>query len=510
MEIRMKTRGIQVLAVCALVGTAVQSWAGESFQNLLNRVPGTANVLLLVDVNAVHKSRLGVKEGWEKQHEQNYTAGIASIPPFVNKLVMGSYQDPVALENLWQVAVADIDMKPSINDIAQREGGTADQLAGQPIVLSPRQAYFTLFGPQTVGVMRPANRQETARWLRFASRSTQPAVSPYLQSAAATMGDRAHLVLAFDTADILDLAGLRNRLKQCKALADKPDQVDRLAKLFAGLKGARFTIWVDDVINGDLRLDFSDSVDGTAAEVKAVVLEALNNIGLRIADLDKWLLRAPEDKALTYRGMLTQNSLRRLLTPILTPAAAPAGGKMFSTAQPGQTITSQPQDVKTMASQRYFHSTSSLLDDLRNDSANTYNRLAYLHNKYSQMIDALPMLNVDPELLDWGAKVSSTLRALGNLTGNTAAFNRMMTNNMSTSTVYTPNAYSATSFGPGWNSQYSLGGYQQYDNRRDLSNYIAAAGLNESAVRLETWKNIDDATSKVRRDMTSKYNVEFK
>jgi hypothetical protein len=38
---------------------------------------------------------------------------------------------------------------------------------------------------------------------------------------------------------------------------------------------------------------------------------------------------------------------------------------------------------------------------------------------------------------------------------------------------------------------------------------MAAARGNETNVRIQTWRNIDDAQADIRRKMTAKYNVEF-
>src|SRR5438128_444025 len=68
-----------------------------SLDDLLIRVPDQANALLVVDVPALHKSRMGVRENWAKRHERQFMAGVASIPPSVQRVVLAAEVNPSTL-----------------------------------------------------------------------------------------------------------------------------------------------------------------------------------------------------------------------------------------------------------------------------------------------------------------------------------------------------------------------------------------------------------------------------
>jgi len=60
------------------------------------------------------------------------------------------------------------------------------------------------------------------------------------------------------------------------------------------------------------------------------------------------------------------------------------------------------------------------------------------------------------------------------------------------------------------------GGYTYYQpnyayvsNYGQITNLMAAGVTDEKAMRDQTWKNIDDSSSQIRRKMTAKYQVEF-
>src|SRR5262249_2003605 len=160
------------------------------------------------------------------------------------------------------IGVAEFREKVTPEQIAQAEAGGVDTLAGQPVVLSPRNAYYTTFGPQLVGVSRPANRQDMGRWVRFPKSNTKPGPSPSLQTATARGGGVPQCVLALDTTDVSALAGVRQRLSEAKALTGKGVDRERLAKVLASTRGVRLAITVDDDITGELRLDFDEPVEG--------------------------------------------------------------------------------------------------------------------------------------------------------------------------------------------------------------------------------------------------------
>ena len=69
-------------------------------------------------------------------------------------------------------SAAPIDM----DQLAQREQSTIQDLNGAPAVLSARNCYFVKLDESLIGVVSPAFRQTTARWVRETARTPRSVV----------------------------------------------------------------------------------------------------------------------------------------------------------------------------------------------------------------------------------------------------------------------------------------------------------------------------------------------
>jgi len=490
--------------------------AGE-FEDLLKRVPEQANSLLLVDVQAIHASPLALRKNWAKKHQQDYLAGVSRLPPNANKVVVAASFNPSTLDHGWKIGLVELQQDIDMSKVAQAEAGTLDKVAGQAVVLSPRNAYYLRVAPKIKGMMHPANRQELARWVRFSNRNSTVVLSPYLKQAAARVGAATPIVMALDLTDILDPEGVRDRLKTSKALAklSKGMGLDQLAELLSSLKGMTVAMTLEDGINGEIRLDFAQPVDVLSAVAMPLVLEALARMGAAIDDLEHWSGQA-SGKALVLKGKLSERGARELLSPFLSPTVTAENRSPYASkalVKPGVDPKPEPQgDPAAVASQRYFRSIVTLLTDVRREKATTFQQVAFWVNQYAQKIDELPMLNVDEELLKYGASVSSTLRAMANLSQTTSMRNAALSSQKQNVLVDTGGA---VNYGYRYGYRGSAG-YQYYvpnlnyvNNHGAIHNMMASGTASEVTIRTQTWANIDQATTDVRRKMVQKYQVEF-
>jgi hypothetical protein len=130
------------------------------------------------------------------------------------------------------------------------------------------------------------------------------------------------------------------------------------------------------------------------------------------------------------------------------------------------------------------------------------------------------MLHVDPDLIAYGAQVSSALRGLSN--NSRAALSQQQFQKMNAVEALTsvPVTYGAAYGGGGYANPYYGGGWGWgygvtvpqsviANNYGTVNNLMAITAGNEAAVRRETLKNIADATTQMRQKMTQKYQVEF-
>jgi hypothetical protein len=492
------------MSLAILLGST--NFVAAQFPPLLRRVPEQANAILLMDLQALKSSRIGIAEKWAARHKENHLAGVSTIPPNVQQLVIAANINHSTLHDTWKIAIAQLSKSMNVAELASAEHGSVDKVAGQSVVLSPRNAYFVPFAPKVAGMMRPANRQELARWLQFAKQSKDIALSPYLKGAISKIGPENQIVMAMDMDELLDEGGVAFRLKNMRSLAGQNVDYNRLTKVIASLKGATLTISATDSVTGEVRIDFSELVEPLAKFAKPMVLEVLDRLGAHIADLQEWDAQALGTQII-LSGKVTETGARQMLLPLLTPAAR---------------ITSEPessaqisQDPKAAASLRYFKSVKTLLDDLQVQKVKTYKNMAYLLNKYAQSIDEMPMLNVDEMLLKYGAGISATLRGMSSLALGTLDRNNFLEANK-TEGFFNYNAapYSGYGYSGPWGSGYGWGqGY--YPGTGFASNYTALGNaqgigeMNERGTRQDAWNQINEATTQVRRAMTEKYQVEF-
>jgi hypothetical protein len=467
-------------------------FAYGQFADLLKRVPDDANAILLVDVDAVHKSPIGRKESWTKRHKEDYLAGVAAIPPTVKQLVLGAQINTTTLHDTWKIGVVKLNHEMTLGQMTSEHPGSVDNVAGQPVVLGPKSTtYYVPFAPATVGLLRPANRQQLARWINFVRQNKQIAISPYLQEAAASVDDAGQVIMAIDLAYVLDPAGVNMRLRNTRTLAGKQVDFDALTKLITGLRGLKLVLRADESISGQFRIDFSNSVESLEPYAKPLILESMDRMGMHVDDVQDWTART-DGNTIILEGKVTVTGARQLLSPLLTP-----GMRVHNEAveSPGQQLS---QDPHITASVRYFKSITTLLDDLQKSKVKTFRHMAYMLNKYAESIDELPMLNVDDGLLKFGAWVSQNLRGMSSGALSTNERNNFLEANM------TEGVYSYGGYGTGY-----LPGYGISSNYTALGNIEGIGVSQEKMNRAQVWNAINDAIRQVRTQMTQKYQVEF-
>jgi len=487
----------------ALLLLANQGVAADQLDDLLRKVPDRANTVVVIEREAILRSPLAARLGWAKKSEADYLAGISAIPPGASKLVFAAQLVPGSLGSSWVIGLMQMKNDVSIAEVARREKHSVDNLAGFPVVLCPRDAYFVEMGPRLVGTMHPANRQELARWLRSIKRSSQPTLTPYLQQAVGNGSDQSQIVLAIDTLDMVDTKEIRAHLGQSKVLAGQNVELDAAAKVLAGLRGLRLVISINDGIHGELHLDFADSITPIAPFVKPLLLETLDHMGAALDQLGSWNA-APADTSAVLTGTLSPRTLRQVLSFFHTP---PPTQGFESVRQPE--IVPPPGDPKAVASQRYFRSIQTMLNDLAEIKSKTYIGIAYWYEKYAKDIDQFPMLNVDPELLNYGLGVSVMLRSIAGSLRGAPIQNELLDQYKGQASFSTPGYYNYR-VGPGYAYAWGYpGSYWEVNNYNEVIRAQSQAAAAGNEARKTAWNLVLEKTNIIRQRMVVKYHVEF-
>lgn len=223
---------------------------------------------------------------------------------------------------------------------------------------------------------------------------------------------------------------------------------------------------------------------------------------MAIADINKWTFTA-NGQTIKAEGQLSDEGLRQLISLLQAPSAVgPAQAE--GDAQPAAADASGSlKSSMASASRRYFAEVAAILDGIRPGSS-LGDQSGWL-SRDAMRIDQMPVRDVDPDLIEWGAGVSANLRAASAILD--AGQQRV-----------TASAHSAPvpvgSYSTGW---YDTGTEQrnaQY--RADVENYRRqnrqAAAQIRAQVSQDASKPLQqalDSRGKIRAVMVERYGNDF-
>ncbi len=399
----------------------------------------------------------------------------------------------------WEMGLLRTREKWPIQTIAVNNGGTVDEVASLPAVRLREDAFVLEFGPQSYGVVWPADRQAAGRWARTKPADGERQLSPYLQTALAYGTEiGTEIVMAVDLTDVSDATNIRERLNSLQSLKQADYDAQQLSRFLAGIRGVTLGIRFTDQITGKIRVDFAESADPLKPFAKPMLLEVLDQFGMRIDELDDWKLEL-SGNTVYLGGDLDWRSVRRVMS-LIDPPAPPLDATSPADSYQSASLPAQSESInkQAQATVNYYQRLKQCIEDLSHPNGNIVTRGSYAMylERYAKKIDQLPILNVDKELLEFSAEVAMRLRMLANQ-------NRGVGIKSST--------YSANSPG-GWQYNSAWGGYYATYESRGLSPQqvqrrveTQSAALSESDQR----EAIANGMASMRRTLTERYQVEF-
>lgn len=367
------------------------------FPELIRRIPGEANALIMIDAERLFDSPLAQKEEWKKRQLANYADRPMSIPPQATKVVRAAQLDLQTKESIWELVMLETPKSPFLEDIAKREKGFVDTVANTKAVWSPRGAYIVKIGQNAVGLTFPPNRQFLSRWLKERSGK----IAPYLLEASESMRTTgASFVLAIDLDDAVEQSRTDVWLKRLDLLKQAKTDSAGLAKTIAGLRGVKFEVVFNEKPWGQLQLDFAEDPAAVVPVAKPLVIAALKQFGAALDDLESWTV-AQKDKSVTLHGQFSNSGLMRLSSLFDLPTVDLDNEEQVAANTP-------------LATLNHFKSVDKLLKDLliQKPDAVTIGQYAVWVQQYAKRIDRLSLTNVDPEMQAYSAGVANDLRQI--------------------------------------------------------------------------------------------------
>ena len=377
------------------------------YADLLRRIPDGANTLAVINAETLFASPLATAEKWREESAQRFSKKAVLLPPSALRLVMAANLDLGSMRPTWRTALMHLKQEPDLSRLIRERGGLPDTFENYRAVALPRDAVLVLFDKQTVGMMSPANRQQIVRWVREGDARKSPALSPYLSEMAAFAENAgAQVILAFDLSDIYTAEQIQAMLQQSSALEGKSVGLAELSQLMASIRGVTLGINVGERAYGKLRVDFRQDASLLKSEGKALLLGALGNHGAMIDEMNEWEAEV-QGNTLFLGGYLEESGMRRVATIL----AVPPDPNQPQPAEAEKTASGTSQSVG-YTTLNYFQAVGTVLDDLRGrkGSSTNINQYGIWFDKYARQVDDLPLLNVDPEMVDYGANVADSLR----------------------------------------------------------------------------------------------------
>lgn len=451
------------------------------FPELIRRVPGESNAIMLIDAERLFESPIAQREGWKKKQTAEFAQRPLAVPPQATKVVRAGQLDLQEFASPWAVTLIEAAAAPSLDVIAKREKGYLDKVAGSKAAWSPRGAYVVSVGSSAVGVLSPPNRQFLASWLKQPSGK----ISDYLLHASQSMSATdAQMVLALDLDEALDPERVKAALAHSPAVIAAKGDPQALAAVVAGLRGIKFEVVFKEKAWGRLMLEFNSDPAALVKIARPLVVEVLDQAGASLDDIQDWPVEQ-KGNVIALHGELTASSLLRLGSLFELPSI-----ELDPNEEP--IVADKPQ---MYATQNHFKAVSNLLDDLLHQKrdAKTQGQLALWVDQYAKRVDRLPLVNVDQDMQKYSAEVAEDLRDIA-LALKGAGIR---------SGVRTAGTYSTGGYG-GYDGYY---GYRGVDSERRA---IRAQERGSSAMSsAEIGNKIRADTSRIRQLMTERYKVEF-
>jgi hypothetical protein len=483
--------------------------AADEFQDLVNKIPRSANAVVLLNMEKAKDSPLGLKEGWRAKVEQAFEDGLVRVPPQATRFVLASQIDFEFMEPLWDAAVIELNEDLSSTDMRKMRNGTLDTIEGLPAIARPNDTYIVKLAPKLVGAMGPANRQAVVRWIRDVRKPSPPPLSPYLQKAA-VYSDKAgsEIIMAIDLDGVVSLERIGKYLKsKQKHLDDWGANLTDLARLLSTVQGVRIGVRIGEEPSAMIVIDLPGDASIAASYAKPLLLQILADRGASLSEFSSWTAKA-EGNQISLSGKLSKAGLRRLMSVVDSPATETSEG--MAQVSPGELPAMQAK-----ASLKHFKSVEGMASDLKADMGNAKNlaSTSLWFDKYAKRIERLPVLNVDPELLQYSGYVANQLRQ-ASLSVKTMGIQSGVRQAQVTS--------GSVGGGDGGYGGYRYGAYGAYNGGADIygMDNVKAVGEQRRVVRAEEKsvmatdvqtirQNIIAATADIRRKMSQKYQMEF-
>src|SRR5882724_291022 len=227
----MRAKLMRPMRVCLCLAVLI-SWqtlalgAEASFQTLAQRLPASSNAVVAINVRKVLQSPYARREHWGSNQADAWAKQPVMIPPGASRLIMAADVRTSTMESNWEMCLMEMDKMPSVQQLADAEGGHVDRIWDKDGAYSPINAYFVPIEPTVLASITPAERSLIARWVRQPVQPDGVVASPYIKGVIASLSETTDMVMAIDLEGAYGLPIIRRFLQQHDIKEIPDDKLD--------------------------------------------------------------------------------------------------------------------------------------------------------------------------------------------------------------------------------------------------------------------------------------------
>ncbi|MDX2038738.1 MAG: hypothetical protein SFX72_18980 [Isosphaeraceae bacterium] len=489
------------LAALGLVAASPPADPGVEFAGLLERIPTQSNLIMFFDFEALLDSPMAKREDWRGKMAANRPDPLG-IAGGVKLGVAAQHIDVRNMNERWRIAMLKVAGKlPKLEELAAREGGYVEEVAGVPVVFTPRDIELLRFGNDVLGSVSSVDRQALVGWVESTLSKPRKYPPSFADKALFKVGSGHQITMGVDLRNMVSARAIEPWLNAMPEVKKSTSEPKLLAPRLASVESATLAVKVDQGIEGSLVIGFGKTLEGTGPILRAVVLQTAEDLGIDLPELKTWRIGlGSKNDTIEMEGRLSVDSLRKIASigapprlsaaKLKTDAPKPADPKPAPGADGASPYSTAAIDT-VATSQGYFRSVSAVIESLKKVDRPTYRATKTWYDRYAKQIEELPILGVDKDLLDWGSQVSRTLREM-------ASGINYYANNQNYTLASQPN-------GVYYGYDYAYVNSKSYDQAviKRQSDAMMSVDLDKRFQALEL------SSSDMRRKMVEKYQVDF-
>ena len=293
--------------------------------------------------------------------------------------------------------------------------------------------------------------------------------------------------------------------------------LDQVAKVHPSIRGATLGVNVTDHFFGGLKVDFAEDVSMMKDYAKPLLLEVLARHGAMIQEFSTWDIEVG-GKEILLRGSFTSSGIQRVCSILDTPADLRA-------AEPSKGADGKENpNLVAQTTLQYYKMLAQFLSDLRNEqqtaTTETPGLVAMWYKQYANKIDGMPVLHVDPGLVQLGGQISGALRQAQAAMQGAGVKEASGIANMQGAQVYdyqeasgsavAEGRYGGTAAVSGYAYRYA---YNPWASLREDGQEVGQIQINARIQGYrsanQTMDSIETAMGNARKKLSEKYQIEF-